>query len=831
MANLLQLCKEEIVKRGLDNELYQNRLELEMRDIEAQNERDYFVDLYERNVRYLENEHNLLVPFLLGIVDNFDMAKEPSYDFGDWPDIDIDFSCRELQQHLKTVWAPKAFGEKCVCSITTYGTFGIKSALINMARVYGKNRKDVLDLTTTLGLKDEDGKTLTWETAMEMYPSLKKYCEENADVAKAAKRLINRNNTMGKHAGGLIISSVPLNSFVPLVKGKDGGPVSAWVEGLHGQDLGPMGLVKFDVLVITNLMQIAKACKLIKERRGVQSINALPGQEDWSDDAYLEDPEALAMANRGDLRCIFQFDSDGIRAIVKAGGVDCFNDLVAYNAIYRPANLQAFMHTSYIKRKKGEEDFEIHPLLKSILGKTYGVMVYQEQIMQILHVVGDIPLKDCEILRKAISKKIEDYFAKYKEMFITNGQKNLGWSKEKVEELWGQVEKWSGYGFNRSHAVAYSIIAAQLLWLKAHYPLEFFAAILSCEDDSEKIQEYKIEARRRNISVCPIDINKSGVRFQIADDCIYFGFANVKGIGEGIAEKIVQHQPYTDFKDFLMRFGTEAGVLKPLIGLRVFEPEMDTLLRYKYYEWFKDQKKKREDRRKRYEKNCEKMLQELQGYVGKDYTFADFVVIKGSCHEEEVLDLEKRYRRMVNGYNTKISEEKPLGESEGFKPEEIEIDDKLVAIYSSLEECEKQYYGFLWKYPVERSPDFNGDNTFEDHRATGGKNEDGRYLYVEGQVLSATRTESKNKKTIYWLLKFQDSQGEIGYIQVWSDDWERWSEELQEGALARMQLQPPTGGFRRYTLFAPPKWQRAKIIPKDKAVDFRVLAMRKEENG
>lgn len=826
---LLELCQTALEQRGLNDEVHQNRLSLEMREIDNQNEFDYFLDLHGSKTRYPQNEHNLLIPYLLDIVPSVDVGQLPAFDYGDSPDIDVDY-LPVVRDYLKNEWVPKAFGPNYVCNIGTYGTFGIKNALINMARVHGKNRKEVLDLTTTLGLKDEDGKPLTWDKALEMYPALKKYCEENPDVAKAAKKLINRNNTMGKHAGGLIVSSVPLNSFIPLVKDKDGTPLSAWVEGLHGQDLGPMGLVKFDLLVITNLMQIAIACKLIKERHAVTTINALPGQKDWSDDSYLEDKAAIALANKGELKCVFQFDSDGIRAMAKSGGVDCFNDLVAYSALYRPGPMGMGMHDHFIKRKQGEEEYTLHPLLKPVLGKTYGVMVFQEQVMQLLNVVGDIPLKDCEIIRKAISKKKEEYFRKYKEMFIINGQKRLGWTEEQVIDLWNQIAAFAEYGFNRSHAVAYTVISSQLLWLKAHYPLEFFAAILSCENDSEKVQEYKIEAKRRKISVCPVDMNKSGVKFQIVDDCIYFGFANVKGIGDAVAERIVNNQTYADFKDFLMKFGTEAGVLKPLIGLRVFGDE-DPIRLYKYYEWFKDQKKKREDRRKRYQKNCEKYLEELQHLCGPDAIFDTIKGVEGDCelqYAEDLMDLLKRYRRMINLFNKKTLEEKPLGNEEDFKPEEIEVEEKVVTLYNSREECEKLFYGFMWQYPIERSPNFDGDKTFEDHRATAGKREDGQYLYVEGQILSADRTEAKSKKTIYWLLKFQDAQGEVGFVQVWSDDWERWSEELQAGKLAAIQLIPPSGGFRRYTLYGPPKWQRDRLIPKEKRSDYRVLRRRKE---
>jgi DNA polymerase-3 subunit alpha len=204
---------------------------------------------------------------------------------------------------------------------------------------------------------------------------------------------------MGVHAGGLIIAKSPLHELVPLVKRKDNPSSQCVGGGLHGQDLGPMGLVKFDLLVINNLLQIAKACQLIKRRHGLQGIANAPGQGDFTDvERWRNDAKALEMADRGDLKCIFQFDSEGIRALARSGGVTRFEDLVAYTALYRPGPLGMQMDKRYVERKRGREPFVLHPLLHPILHSTYGVLTYQEQIMRILNIVGEIPLKDCELV-------------------------------------------------------------------------------------------------------------------------------------------------------------------------------------------------------------------------------------------------------------------------------------------------------------------------------------------------------------------------------------------------------------------------------------------------
>jgi DNA polymerase-3 subunit alpha len=259
--------------------------------------------------------------------------------------------------------------------------------------------------------------------------------------------------------------------------------------------------VKFDFLSLEGNTKIAQATHLVENIDGnagannvfqccnaletadkiIGKVSALPGKSNWSDTSYLDDPKTIEMANKGDLKMIFQYDgSEGIRRLAKQGGVTSFDDLAAYTALYRPSCLKYGMHDTYCKRKRGEEKYELHPLLEPILGKTYGVMVFQESIMRILNVVGNIPLKDCETVRKAISKKKVDKFKKYKEMFVTNGQKNLSLPEEEVVKLWDQIEAFAGYGFNMSHCVAYTYISARMLYLKAHHPLAFYTSVIDC---------------------------------------------------------------------------------------------------------------------------------------------------------------------------------------------------------------------------------------------------------------------------------------------------------------------------------------------------------------
>lgn len=893
---LLELCQQAMTDKGLLDSRHAARLKEELRDIDAKNESEYFLDLYDREVRPEEgNENNLLVPFLLGLVDDFDIDRPPIYIYGELPDIDVDY-LPEVRDYLKNEWAPSVFGRDCVCSIGSYNTFGVKGALLDMAKVHGCDRQEILKITTKLGTKDEDGNPLTWEAALSGNKELAKYCEEHPDVADAAHRLVGRIRSRGKHAGGLIISSVPIDKIVPLCVDSAGNPVSAWTEGLHSQDLQPVGLVKFDLLVITNLEQI-KGCVMkltgsTPVAESLQDINrtlkdpatsaidvvdnatarldkvcALPGRKNWSDVSYLNDPDAIVLANEAKLKCVFQFDSSGIRELVKQGGVHSFDDLVAYTALYRPGPLSSGMATNYCERKKGLEPYEIHPLLEDILGPTYGVLVYQEQVMKLLNVVGDVPLKDCEIVRKAISKKKVDKFIKYKEQFIEIGQQKLGWSRERLVELWDNIEAFAGYGFNLSHAVAYTYVSSRLLYLKAHHPLEFFAAILSCEQDEAKVKEYKLEASNFGIEVCQVDLNKSNVRFDINDGKIYAGLANIKGIGDEPAARIVAGQPYSSFEDFLSRFGTDANVLKPLVSLGVFcEPEERTAY-WEFAEHYKDQMKKREARNKRNADTRKRYIEELMHLLPEDteykydYEYNEkwwtelaeedlddskfqrtFVGCEGEeqipgLDVKEALKIYKKLKKNIFSHKKKVSEDEPITFAD-FRPTG-KVDKKMKDILEvDMMKAEEDFYGFSWVNMLENSPDYDDDYTFSEFERRA-ELEDAAVRLVHCHVVGDRNEKPVLHKTSrngnkYAVVVVEDGEGHEEAVTFWGEDYKRWQEELdfwegpvRKGNLLELKLERPTPPFKNYTFDSPPRSERKKQLPENKEDDPRLTVMRR----
>jgi len=842
MHKLIKECLSGMKRKGCIDEKFKKRLKLEIKEIEDQNMSEYFLEALENNYKWEKNENNLLIPYLLDLVSEVDIDSPPLYEHGEFPDIDIDY-LQAVRDYLKKDWAPKTFGFNNICSIGNYTTYGLKSALIDMARVHGKSREEVLALTTKMGLKDDDGKALTWEKAVESNENFAVYCENNPDVAEAAKRLVNRTRGRGTHAGGLIVSSSPINNLVPLCVGKDGLPVSAWTEGLHEQDLQPVGLIKFDMLVLSDLYRIACIVNSIKKRHGIDSICALPDQSDWTDLSYLNDKKALALANAGDTMGVFQFDSEGIRCLLKNGGVTSFDDMVAYNSLFRPGPLGMKMHERYCKRKKGEEEYEMHPLIKPILGQTYGVLCYQEQIMKMLNVVGDIPLKDCEIVRKAISKKKISKFMPYKEKFIVRGQKNLNTNREELENIWQQIESFAEYGFNKSHACAYSYIAVRLLWLKAHYPIEFYSNTLTLENNVDKVKLYMNDAKFHDIVVNPVTINKSGANFEIHDDEIYYGLSKVKGIGPEVAENIVSSYPYEGIVDFMHRFGTDARVVQPLIALGAFD-DADKSTLHKFYEVYKDTIKKRKDSYKRFVKSMEKYKEELEEIVGSDKIEEVWNSWKPSekvapfdsfSITNQIFDTEKVWKKWKRTVERFLKKQRDFRESDSltlknFDPEQHYLSSEFEEIYDNPDKAEEIFYGFRWIHPIEKSNDYNNNYTLQSAMV-----EEGQPFTIQVMVLAYKKKTSRNNKT-YFQLEVEDSNSNFIRINIWGNENERFGdEEFKVGNFLQLKLMPPSGGYKTYSLERLPMgWrERQQMDWKDpvyKDQDYRVIVMHKPES-
>lgn len=850
---LEQICKGRLAELGL--EAHAGRLAEEIRESVLHGEVDYLLAAHDARAEahWAENEHNLLVPFLLGICPRPNLDKPQAFTVPEFPDIDIDYLA-PLQPYLKNDWAPKVFGADRVSNIGNYSTYGIKASVKDMARVFELDRFEVEAATKKFKMKDDEGETLSWDKAVELYPEFRAWTEKYPEVAEAAHRLMyadidwskygytgeppHRNRTTGMHAGGLIISDRPIAENVPLIRGKEGTPATAWAEGQASSDLSIVGLVKYDVLVVDALDKIASCIKLIQRRHRKDVICGVPGGRHWSDLSYRNDKKAIAMANEGDLKGVFQFDSSSIRDLARYGGVTSFEDLVAYTCLHRPGPMDVDMHMAYCRRKRGEEPYEIHPLLEPALGRSYGIMVYQEDVFKVLNLAGDIPLAECQPIIKAISKKKKEKFQKYQEQFIRNAARRLGISLDEAAALWDQIESFGGYGFNRGHAVGYTYLTSRMLYLKANYPIEFYTSIMSClKTGDDRLKEYRADAEGHGIVVERPHVNLSGEDFEIRDEKIYWGLGKIKGVGEESARRIVAAQPYAGLQDFLDRFGTDGVVLKPVLALGLFDEKPGPEI-FQYYLQYKDREDKRRGKATRWRKRREQLLGEIDTLLDMD----DHVWPEGEITLEgfrpylqraEGMDLFKKFAALQKKFlqaqeRAALALDDPTMGVDDYDgdPEKVEdLDKALAAALADRDKGDAMFLGFVWTHPLRRLKGHTGQ-TFETHKRDCEKY---RTSEVEVLVRAAYPCRGKGGKE-YLQMEVEDCDGEVQKVNVWQEDMERFRGEFEAGAALRLRLQPPNNGYKSYSLESgPPPWkrkQRGGGSPYgEKQFDYRVVRL------
>ncbi|MCB9730497.1 MAG: DNA polymerase III subunit alpha, partial [Deltaproteobacteria bacterium] len=448
------------------------------------------------------------------------------------PDFDIDFCMNKRDRVIKYV--AEKYGEDQVGQIITYGTMKAKAVVRDVARVLGLTFGEA-DRAAKL-IPDDLGMTL--EKAFQVEPRLKALCEEDPRYARlfdAARKLEGLNRQPGMHAAGIVIGDKPLWEYVPLyaVPGEDGAVVR--ITQYAKNEVEEAGLVKFDFLGLKTLTVVDHAVRIINEvkaRRGEEPLDiaAIP----------LEDAKVFELITQGDTTGVFQLESSGFKELLRKLKPDCLEDIIAAVALYRPGPLQSGMVDGFIRRKHGQEPVEYpHPRLEGTLEETYGVMVYQEQVMQAASVLAGFSLGQADILRRAMGKKKPSEMAKQREVFKA-GCVERGVPGEQADAIFDTIDKFAGYGFNKSHSAAYGLISYQTAWLKAHHPVEFMAALLTCDgDNTDKVVRLIAEARSMGLTVLPPSINASEHDFTVADEAIRFGLGAVKGVGGGAVESIL----------------------------------------------------------------------------------------------------------------------------------------------------------------------------------------------------------------------------------------------------------------------------------------------------
>jgi DNA polymerase-3 subunit alpha len=486
------------------------------------------------------------------------------------PDIDIDF-CKERRGEV-IQYVKDKYGEANVAQIGTFGTLAARAAIRDVGRTMSMPIFRVDQVVAMV--PDQLGIEL--KQALEQSDELKKAYNADGEIRELidlAMKVEGLARNVGTHAAAVVIAEKPVDQYVPLqyVKGKT-EIITQWAMG----DVEKAGLLKMDFLGLRNLTILAKAVELIEKSRGEQiDPHKFP----------LDDPKAFGVFCRGETKGIFQFESGGIRDLLQRMKPDHFRDIIATNALYRPGPLEGGLVDDYIEVKHRRKDaYYPHPVMKDVLEETNGVMVFQEQVMRILNLLGGIPLADAYSCIKAISKKKLEMIAKFREAFI-NGAHEKGLDKKKADELFGQIEKFAGYGFNKSHSTAYALIAYQTAYLKAHYPVEFMAALL-CGDipgrnfkSKDPLVEHLEDCKRMNVNVVAPNINRSEVDFVVDGSEILFGLSAIKGCGSGAAEAISSARrldgPFISLFNFCERIDPQAcgrAAIETLIKAGAFDP-------------------------------------------------------------------------------------------------------------------------------------------------------------------------------------------------------------------------------------------------------------------
>ncbi|MBI4490981.1 MAG: DNA polymerase III subunit alpha [Deltaproteobacteria bacterium] len=444
------------------------------------------------------------------------------------PDIDVDFCIRGRDQVIQYVKGK--YGSDKVAQIATFGTLKAKAAIRDVGRALGFSFAET-DAIAKLIPAPKQGFDYPLVDAIKMEPRLQGLMKSDTRVQTLidhALRLEGLTRHASTHAAGVVLSNLPLVDYLPLFLDKEGGIVTQF----DMESVEKIGLIKFDFLGLKTLTLIHDCLKLIQASQEIEiDLNNLP----------LDDKKTYRLLCSGNTTGIFQLESAGIREMTVKIRPNCFEDLVAILALFRPGPLDSGMAEEYIKRKHGKEKIRyLHPSLEPILKDTYGVIVYQEQVMQIAQGLARYSMGEADILRRAMGKKDPEEMANQRERFVQGARKNKIDSR-RAGEIFDQMETFARYGFNKSHSAAYALISYQTAYLKAHFPVEFMAALMSSEmGDTDKVIKNLAECREKGIEVLPPDINESRADFTVVGEKIRFGLAAVKNVGEKAVEIILE---------------------------------------------------------------------------------------------------------------------------------------------------------------------------------------------------------------------------------------------------------------------------------------------------
>jgi DNA polymerase-3 subunit alpha len=511
------------------------------------------------------------------------------------PDFDVDFCMDKRDRVIQYV--QQKYGHESVGQIATFAELKSKSVIKDVGRCIGMTPLESQQIASLIPQKTP-AETYTISESLELEPKLKARFETDdrtRELLVQAQKLEGLTRHAGKHAAGIVISEGPLWDHVPVFKDPKTG---AYVTQYYKDDVEQAGLVKFDFLGLKTLTVLDIAVRLINMRPDILR----EGKPFDLDKIPMDDKQTFALLGSGETKGVFQLESTGMQQLFKDLRADCFEDIVAAVALYRPGPMGAGMHEDFVKRKNGRQAIaSMHPMIDGLLAPTYGVIVYQEQVMQITQVLAGYSLGGADLLRRAMGKKKPEEMAKQKSIFV-EGALAKGVTQEDADHIFGLLEYFAGYGFNKSHSAAYALITYQTAYLKAHYPVELLCGIMTSDKDKiDKVVRTIADARTMGINVLPPDINESDLDFKVVythpnggrkrkrservQDTlgpeIRFGLGAVRGLGEAALESLFEARKeggrYADLFDFASRVDAKKinrSVLEALVQCGAFDKSL-----------------------------------------------------------------------------------------------------------------------------------------------------------------------------------------------------------------------------------------------------------------
>ena len=718
--------EEKVVAKGLDFDKYLSRVEYELEIIKKGGFVDYFLilaDLYnycrEQGIWYgvgRGSAAGCLISYLCNIVSIdpleynllFERFLNPGRIGKSLPDIDCDFQGTrrdEIKRYLET-----KYGRDQVISIGTYGTFKLKNAIKDLARLSGVESSYMNYVTAFFPEPERQTPQYYYEVFEQACKQkvVKEFVTKYPRVVEQLQLILSQPKNNSIHAAGMVILPKEFGtSYEQLpVKKQDGLLVSEW----EGHYIDDAGFLKVDILGIAQLDKFAKIAELIKLQLG---------EDVTFNDVVLDEEEVLQLFKDGSTEDVFQFGASGLKAYCKQLQPDTIEDLIATVALYRPGPMESGSHMKYIKRKNNEERVEADPGCDEITSSTYGLIVYQEQVMQICQKVANFSLTEADDIRKALGKMKPEIVKGYRDTFLERTEKN-GYIKEQMEALWAKMEAFAAYAFNRSHAACYAITGYYSQWFKQHYPLQFWTVSLQFSGDKEIVGRVVEIQKNSPIQVRPIDINLSHVEFKgdLETNSIYWSLNSVKWVGEKLVDSILEERAKGDFyslEEFVLRVKGYPGVNKRAISHLIICGAFDLIEKIK---------------------NIKERYQLLESF----YTFTD------TEFKEEYLPMSS-WRE-----HEWVLKQKSLS---GFGV----VDFKKIIHQST------QFAGKINKFK-ENSEILDFDNS------------DSESVLVSG-VVSNSPIERKSKNGPFCQLQIFDNK-DIIYITVWPDIYARYQEELKK---------------------------------------------------